>query len=109
MAYTQALQLTQIRYAQGVAARSDVIQAQSQLQPAQSAAIDNGVARAQNEHAIALLVGVPASTFSIEPIPLEAEPPEVPLELPSALLERRPDIAAAERKAAAANEQIGVA
>ena len=108
-AYTQALQLTQNRYAQGVAARSDVIQAQTQLQSAQAAAIDNGVARAQNEHAIAVLVGVPASTFSIEPIPLEAEPPQVPLELPSALLERRPDIAAAERKAAAANEQIGVA
>jgi NodT family efflux transporter outer membrane factor (OMF) lipoprotein len=108
-AYGQALQLTQNRYTQGVAARSDVIQAQTQLQSAQAAAIDNGVARAQNEHAIAVLVGVPASTFSIEPIPLEAEPPEVPLELPSALLERRPDIAAAERKAAAANEQIGVA
>lgn len=108
-AYAQALQLTQNRYAQGVAARSDVIQAQTQLQSAQASAIDNGVARAQNEHAIAVLVGVPASTFSMEPIPLEAEPPEVPLELPSALLERRPDIAAAERKAAAANEQIGVA
>ena len=108
-AYAQALQLTQNRYAQGVAARSDVIQAQTQLQSAQAAAIDNGVARAQNEHAIAVLVGIPASTFSIEPIPLEAEPPQVPLELPSALLERRPDIAAAERKAAAANEQIGVA
>jgi NodT family efflux transporter outer membrane factor (OMF) lipoprotein len=108
-AYAQALQLTQNRYAQGVAARSDVIQAQTQLQSAQAAAIDNGVARAQNEHAIAVLVGEPASTFSIPPIPLDAEPPEVPVALPSALLERRPDIASAERKAAAANEQIGIA
>jgi NodT family efflux transporter outer membrane factor (OMF) lipoprotein len=108
-AYKQALKLTQNRYAQGVAARSDVLQAQTQLQSAQSAAVDNGVARAQDEHAIAVLVGQPASTFSIPPIPLDAEPPVVPVALPSALLERRPDIAAAERKAAAANEQIGVA
>ena len=108
-AYAAALKLTQNQYAQGVAARSDVIQAQTQLQSAQAAAIDNGVARAQNEHAIAVLVGEPASTFSIPPIPLDAEPPQLPLEVPSALLERRPDIASAERKAAAANEQIGVA
>ncbi|HWX11905.1 MAG TPA: efflux transporter outer membrane subunit [Trinickia sp.] len=107
-AYTQALQLTKNQYAQGVAARSDVIQAQTQLQSAQAAAIDNGVARAQDEHAIAVLVGEPASTFSIPPIPLDVEPPQVPLEVPSALLERRPDIASAERKAAAANEEIGV-
>jgi NodT family efflux transporter outer membrane factor (OMF) lipoprotein len=109
IAYTAALKLTQNQYTQGVAARSDVIQAQTQLQSAQAAAIDNGVARAQNEHAIAVLVGEPASTFSIPPIPLDAEPPQLPLEVPSALLERRPDIASAERHAAAANEQIGVA
>ena len=108
-AYAAALKLTQNQYAQGVAARSDVIQAQTQLQSAQAAAIDNGVARAQVEHAIAVLVGEPASTFSIPPIPLDAEPPQLPLEVPSALLERRPDIAAAERRAAAANEEIGVA
>ncbi len=108
-AYTAALKLTQNQYAAGVAARSDVIQAQTQLQSAQAAAIENGVARAQEEHAIAVLVGEPASTFSIPPIPLDAEPPRVPIEVPSALLERRPDIAAAERRAAAANEQIGVA
>lgn len=108
-AYAQSLKLTQNQYAQGVAARSDVIQAQTQLQSAQAAAIDNGVARAQDEHAIAALVGQPASTFSIPPIPLDAVPPAVPVEVPSALLERRPDIAAAERRAAAANEQIGVA
>lgn len=108
-AYAQSLKLTQNQYAQGVAARSDVIQAQTQLRSAQAAAIDNGVARAQDEHAIAVLVGQSASTFSIPPIPLDAEPPAVPVDVPSALLERRPDIAAAERRTAAANEQIGVA
>ncbi|OAJ64154.1 efflux transporter outer membrane subunit [Paraburkholderia ginsengiterrae] len=108
-AYQRSLQLTQNQYAAGVAARSDVIQAQTQLQSAQAAAIDNGIQRAQDEHAIAVLVGQPASTFSIPPMPLTATPPAVPAQMPSALLERRPDIASAERKAAAANEQIGVA
>jgi len=108
-AYQKTLQLTQNLYRQGVYGQADVVQAQAQLQAAQAAAIDNGVARAQNEHAIAVLVGQPASTFSIPPSPLDATPPEVPLQIPSALLERRPDIAAAERAAAAANEQIGVA
>ncbi|KVN30473.1 RND transporter [Burkholderia stagnalis] len=107
--YQRSLQLTQNQYAQGVAARADVIQAQTQLQSAQAAAIDNGVARAQYEHAIATLIGEPASTFSLAPLPLTAEPPVTPVDVPSALLERRPDIAAAERRAAAANEQIGVA
>ncbi|ASL44024.1 Outer membrane protein OprM [Burkholderia sp. AD24] len=108
-AYQRSLQLTQNQYAAGVAARSDVIQAQTQLQSAQASAIDNGVQRAQDEHAIAVLVGEPASTFAIPPSPLTATPPAVPEQMPSALLERRPDIASAERKAAAANEQIGVA
>ncbi|MCC8402089.1 efflux transporter outer membrane subunit [Paraburkholderia sp. MMS20-SJTN17] len=108
-AYQRSLQLTQNQYAAGVAARSDVIQAQTQLQSAQAAAIDNGIQRAQDEHAIAVLIGVPASTFSLPPMPLTATPPAVPAQMPSALLERRPDIASAERKAAAANEQIGVA
>ena len=107
-AYEQSLKLTQNQYAQGIVARSDVIQAQTQLQSAQASAIDNGVARAQYEHAIAVLVGEPASTFSIPQIPLDATPPTVPVQMPSAILERRPDIATAERKAAAANEQIGV-
>ncbi|UVE67100.1 efflux transporter outer membrane subunit [Burkholderia pyrrocinia] len=107
--YAQSLNLTQNQYAQGVAARADVIQAQTQLQSAQAASIDNGVARAQFEHAIATLIGEPASTFSLPPNPLAAEPPITPVDVPSALLERRPDIAAAERRAAAANEQIGVA
>ncbi|WP_322043651.1 efflux transporter outer membrane subunit [Paraburkholderia sp. J67] len=108
-AYQKSLTLTQNQYAQGVAGRADVIQAQTQLQSAQASAIDNGVARAQDEHAIAVLVGQPASSFAIAASPLTATPPTVPLTMPSALLERRPDIASAERKAAAANEQIGVA
>ncbi|WP_321952670.1 efflux transporter outer membrane subunit [Paraburkholderia bannensis] len=108
-AYQKSLTLTQNQYAQGVAGRADVVQAQTQLQSAQAAAIDNGVARAQDEHAIAVLVGQPASSFTLPPSPLTATPPTVPLTMPSALLERRPDIASAERKAAAANEQIGVA
>lgn len=107
--YEQSLKLTQNQYAQGVAARADVIQAQTQLQSAQAASIDNGVARAQYEHAIATLIGEPASTFSLPPNPLTAEPPVTPVDVPSAILERRPDVAAAERRAAAANEQIGVA
>ncbi|AOI64263.1 RND transporter [Burkholderia territorii] len=107
--YGESLRLTQNQYAQGVAARADVIQAQTQLQSAQAASIDNGVARAQYEHAIATLIGELASTFSLPPNPLAAEPPITPVDVPSALLERRPDIAAAERRAAAANEQIGVA
>ncbi|WP_250522790.1 MULTISPECIES: efflux transporter outer membrane subunit [unclassified Caballeronia] len=107
-AYEQSLKLTQNQYTQGIVARSDVIQAQTQLQSAQASAIDNGVARAQYEHAIAVLVGEAASTFSIPPIPLDATPPTVPVQMPSAILERRPDIASAERKAAAANEQIGI-
>ncbi|OLL29409.1 RND transporter [Burkholderia sp. SRS-W-2-2016] len=107
-AYQRSLQLTQNQYAAGVAARADVIQAQTQLQSAQAAAIDNGIQRAQDEHAIAVLIGEPASMFSLPPMPLTATPPAVPAQLPSALLERRPDIASAERKAAAANEQIGI-
>jgi len=109
VAYQKSLELTQNRYQQGVAARSDVITAQTQLQQAQAAAVDNGIARAQYEHAIAVLVGEPASSFSIAAMPLTATPPILPLQLPSALLERRPDVAVAERQAAAANEQIGVA
>jgi NodT family efflux transporter outer membrane factor (OMF) lipoprotein len=109
VSYAQSLQLTQNQYAQGIVARADVIQAQTQLLSAQAAAVDNGIQRAQFEHAIAVLVGEPASTFALAPMPLDAVPPIAPLQMPSTLLERRPDIAAAERRAAAANEQIGVA
>jgi NodT family efflux transporter outer membrane factor (OMF) lipoprotein len=108
-AYQRSYQMTQNQYAVGVVARSDVIQAQAQLKSAQAQALDNGVQRAQLEHAIALLAGQPASGFSIPTSPLTATAPPVPLALPSMLLERRPDIAAAERRAAAANAQIGMA
>ena len=108
-AYEKSLQLTQNRYAAGVVAKADVVQAQTQLKTTQAQAIDVGVQRAQLEHAIALLVGKPASSFAIPRAPLSAAPPEVPSALPSELLERRPDIAAAERRVAAANAQIGVA
>ncbi|CAB3778871.1 efflux transporter outer membrane subunit [Pararobbsia alpina] len=109
VAYQKSLELTQNRYRQGVAARSDVLQAQTQLQSAQASAVNNGIARAQFEHAIAVLVGEPPSTFSIPVMPLAEQPPPLPVQLPTVLLERRPDVAAAERRAAAANEQIGVA
>ncbi|WP_230414288.1 efflux transporter outer membrane subunit [Collimonas silvisoli] len=108
-AYQKSLQLTQNQYAVGVVARSDVIQAQTQLKGAQAKALDNGVSRAQLEHAIALLTGQAASSFSIAPAPLVAVLPEIPIGVPSSLLERRPDVSSAERLAAAANAQIGVA
>ena len=109
IAYQTALQLTKNRYGSGVASRVDIVQAETQLKTTQALAIDVGVARQQTEHAIALLIGQPASTFSIPPNPLNTLPPPIPVGLPSALLERRPDIAAAERRMAAANAQIGVA
>lgn len=107
--YQKALELTQNRYAQGVVARGDVLQAQTQLLSAQASAFDNAVQRAQLEHAMAVLMGVPASGFSLPRKVLEVKPPLIPAQLPSSLLERRPDVAAAERRAAASNEQIGVA
>lgn len=109
--YQQFLELTKNRYASGVAARSDVLVAETQLKTAQAQAIDVGVQRAQLEHAIAVLIGKPASDFNIPatPLALASVPPAIPTGIPSELLERRPDIAAAERLAAAANAQIGVA
>jgi NodT family efflux transporter outer membrane factor (OMF) lipoprotein len=108
-ALERSLQLTQNRYNAGVAAKVDVVQAQTQLKTTQAQALDVGVQRAQLEHAIALLVGRAPSDFSIPPGLLAAAAPPVPVGLPSALLERRPDVAAAERRVAAANAQIGVA
>ena len=107
--YARALQLTNNRYKTGVAARVDVAQAEAQLKSTQAQMLDTGVQRAQLEHAIAVLLGKPAGSFSLAAAPLSAVPPPVPAGLPADLLERRPDIAAAERRVAAANAQIGVA
>jgi len=105
----KALELTQASYETGVGDRISVVEAENTLQNVQSQAINLGVARAQYEHAIAVLVGANASAFSIPVKPLLATPPPIPIGLPSALLERRPDIAAAERNMASANAQIGIA
>jgi NodT family efflux transporter outer membrane factor (OMF) lipoprotein len=108
-AYEKSLQLTRNRYAAGVAARSDVALAQTLYDTTRAQAIDVGVQRAQLEHAIAVLIGKAPSEFALPRAPLTALPPAVPAGLPSELLERRPDIAAAERRVAAANAQIGAA
>jgi NodT family efflux transporter outer membrane factor (OMF) lipoprotein len=109
--YAQSLQLTQNLYNGGGAALADVAQAQAQLETARTQAADIRLQRAQSEHAIAVLLGENPSSFRVEPnpLPLALTPPPIDPGLPSSLLERRPDVAAAERRIAAANAQIGVA
>jgi NodT family efflux transporter outer membrane factor (OMF) lipoprotein len=109
--YSRALTLTQNLYNGGAAALSDLDQAKAQLQTALTQAADNRLRRAQTEHALAVLLGESPSTFHLDPVPLKLDvvPPAIDPGLPSALLERRPDVAAAERRVAAANAQIGVA
>jgi NodT family efflux transporter outer membrane factor (OMF) lipoprotein len=109
--YAQSLKLTQNLYRGGGAALADVAQAEAQLETARTQALDIRLQRAQDEHAIAVLLGENASTFRMPQNPLAAEwvPPPVDPGLPSTLLQRRPDVAAAERRVAAANAQIGVA
>jgi len=107
--YEQYLQLTRNRYNGGVASGGDVAQAETQLNTAKAQLIDLEVARTQFEHAIATLIGKPPAALSISSTALKSPPPPVPVGVPSSLLERRPDIAAAERQMAAANEEIGIA
>ncbi|MGB6678882.1 MAG: efflux transporter outer membrane subunit [Terriglobales bacterium] len=107
--YVKQLQLTDYRYKGGVASQVDVAQAQTQLETARAQAIDVREQRTQFEHAIAVLIGEPASTFTLSFVVLKAIPPVIPPGLPSELLERRPDIAANERLMASASAGIGVA
>ena len=105
----KSLDAEQGRYDTGVDDEVSLVQAQTALATAQSAAINNKIARAQYEHAIAMLIGKPASGFSVPVLAKTSAPPPIPVGLPSQLLERRPDVAAAERNMASANAQIGVA
>jgi NodT family efflux transporter outer membrane factor (OMF) lipoprotein len=108
-AYAKALQLTRNRYVGGVAAKQEVAQAQTQLNTTQAQATDIGALRAQYEHAIAVLIGKPPASFTLPAAPLKTTPPPIPVGVPSELLERRPDIASAERRLAEANDRIGIA
>ena len=111
-AYGKALGLTENRFEGGASPKSDVAQARTQLKDAQVLDTDIMVRRAQFEHAIAILIGKPPANFSLPPSPIDLQAPAIPTipqVLPSQLLERRPDIAASERRMAAANEQIGIA
>jgi NodT family efflux transporter outer membrane factor (OMF) lipoprotein len=107
--YEEAFDLNESRFQGGIASEVDVEQAKTQLETTRAEAIDVGVARAQYEHAVAILIGKPPAEFSLPPLPLTAPPPHIPISLPSELLERRPDIASSERLVASANAQIGVA
>jgi NodT family efflux transporter outer membrane factor (OMF) lipoprotein len=107
--YEQYVQLTRDRYEGGVASMGDVTLAQTQLDSARAELIDLGVQRSQFEHAIAVLTGKPPSGLSISAVPVQTTPPAFAVGIPSSVLERRPDIAAAERQVAAANQQIGIA
>jgi len=107
--YLESLKLTQARYATGIDSDEDVAQAETQLETTEAQATDIGIQRAQFEHALAVLAGQPAPVFAVAHAPLKTRPVAVPPGLPSELLERRPDIAAAERRVAEANAQIGVA
>lgn len=108
-AYGKALQLTQTRYHGGIASALDVAQAQTQLETTRAQAQDVEVQRSQYEHAIAVLIGKPPAEFSLPDSPLKSPPPVIPPGLPSDLLERRPDISAAERRMQEANANVGVA
>ncbi len=107
--YEEAYRITTNRFQGGVSSESDLDQAKTQLQSARVQASDVTIQRAQYEHAIAVLLGRPPADFSLPANPLDIKPPAIPVGLPSELLERRPDIAAAERRVNEANERIGIA
>jgi len=107
--YEQAFQLNEDRYQGGLASEVEVEQARTILETTRAQMVDVGVARAQYEHAAAVLVGKPPADFTLPPLPLTTPPPPIPVGVPSTLLERRPDIAAAERRVASANAQVGLA
>jgi NodT family efflux transporter outer membrane factor (OMF) lipoprotein len=109
VAFQSALDIATQRFTAGVASDSDVAFAQTQLQTTRSQLIDLGVMRAQLKHAIATLIGESASTFTLSPNAVQLAPPDVPAGVPSQLLERRPDVAAAERLVAASNADVGAA
>jgi NodT family efflux transporter outer membrane factor (OMF) lipoprotein len=107
--YEEAYRITSNRFEGGVSAKSDVDQAETQLEAAKVQARDVSVQRAQYEHAIAVLLGKPPTGFTLANVPLNARPPGIPTGLPSELLERRPDIASAERRVAEENDRVGIA
>lgn len=107
--YEKSLAMTKNRYTAGVAGKVDVVQAETQLKSTQAQALDLGIQRAQLEHAIAILIGKAPSSFTILPQSLTTTPPDIPIGIPSEILERRPDISAAERRVASSNAQMGVA
>jgi len=109
VAEQQSLKITESRYHFGVAAKADVVTAQAQLLNSQAQQINAKIQRGILEHAIAVLIGQQPASFSLAPVALRGDVPTVPAGVPSALLERRPDVAEAERRMAAANAQIGVA
>jgi len=109
VAYEESLKLTKALYETGIDSDEAVAEAETQLETARAQDTNLGILRAEYEHAIALLVGQPASSFSIAVEPLKTPPPAIPFGVPSQLLERRPDVAATERLMAQANAQIGVA
>ena len=107
--YQKSLQIAKKGYRSGHIAHTDMIQAENQLQATIAQAVHNGINRGQYEHSIATLIGKPPANFAIKANPLMKSPPAIPSQMPSALLERRPDIAKAEREITQANAQIGIA
>lgn len=107
--YQKLLKIVKNQYQAGTASKADILQVQSQLEAVQVQEMDIGIARGQYEHAVAVLIGIPPANLTLEPLAAKVTIPVIPVGIPSALLERRPDIAEAERLVSQANAQIGVA